>query len=103
MVMGELWNKYKNYVKEKSGLSRKDEGMVSIKNVVLAIVFGVIGFVVFMSVLPTMLTSINTVVSNSTDTHVLGSAGVSILDIVPLILVIVLVVIVFELFLSKEE
>jgi len=101
--MGELWNKYKNYVKEKSGLSKREEGTVSIKNIVLAIVFGVIGFVVFMSVLPTMLTSINTVSGNATDTHVLGPAGVSILDIVPLILVIVLIVIVFELFLSREE
>ena len=101
--MGNLWNKYKNYVMEKSGLSRKEEGMLSIKNVVLAIVFGVIGFVVFMSVLPTMLSSINVVSSNATDTRVLGSAGVSILDIVPLILIIVLIVIVFELFLSKEE
>ena len=102
--MGNLWNKYKNYVMEKSGLSkRKEEGAVSIKNIVLTIVFGVIGFVVFMSVLPTMLLSINSVSGNATDTHVLGSAGVSILNIVPLILVIVLIVIVFELFLSREE
>ena len=101
--MGELWNRYKKYVMEKSGLSKREEGSVSIKNIVLTIVFGVIGFVVFMSVLPTMLISINTVSSNATDTHVLGSAGISILDIVPLILVIVLIVIVFELFLSREE
>ncbi len=84
-------------------LKEKGAMTVSIKNIVLAIVFGVIGFVVFMSVLPTMLSSINTVSGNATDTHVLGSAGVSILDIVPLILVIVLIVLVFELFLGKED
>jgi len=46
---------------------------------------------------------LNTVTTNATDTHVLGSAGVSLLEIVPLILVIVLIVIIFELFLSKED
>lgn len=86
--------KYKNYVKEKSHW--KEDGGVDIKDIILGIVFVFVVSAIFIVLLSTLLAAIYDVTSNPIYKIILGPAGVSLIDIVPLIFVIVLFLIHFS-------